>query len=108
MSSILRGILVVALGLAVGAACYFLLNVPLVHEGLSEQLELTPERVKIISGIVALIGVFSFRAQFSGSQGGKMSKSPIAVVLHWFDRGVEGVTAAFGGIVDKIIMRRGF
>ena len=106
MSVVLRGILVVALGLAVGAGCYYLLHIPLVHEVLSEQLELTPQRIMIISGIVALIGVFSFRAQFSGSQGGKMSKSPIAIVLHWFDRGVEGVTAAFGGIVDKIIMRR--
>ena len=105
-SVLLRGILVTALGLAVGVACYFLLDVPLLHEVISEQLELTPTRVMIISGVVALLGILTFRAKFSGSDGGKVLKSPIGTFLHYFDRGVERVTGVFAGIVDKIIVRR--
>ena len=103
---VLRTLLVTILGLGVGAICYGLLHIPLVHEVLSEQLELTDERVWIISGIVALLGIVTFAAKFSGSRGGKVYKSPIAWFLHLFDRGVERVTGMFGFIVDKIIMRR--
>ena len=103
---VLRSILVVILGLAAGAACYGLLHIELVHEVLSEQLELTPLRVQIISGIVALVAILTFAANFSGSKGGKVYKGPIGLFLHVFDRGVEGVTSIFGSIVDKIIVQR--
>ena len=106
LAIVLRGILVTILGLAVGALCYYLLHVPLVHEVLSEQLELTTMRVQIISGIVAVLAILSFGAKFSGSKGGKVYKSPIGMFLHVFDRGVEKVTSIFGYIVDKIIVQR--
>ena len=106
LAIVLRGILVTVLGLAVGAICYGLLQIPLVHEVISEQLELTEMRVYIISGIVALVGILTFAAKFSGSKGGKVYKSPIGMFLHVFDRGVEGVTSIFGSIVDKIIVQR--
>ena len=106
LAIVLRAILVTILGLAAGAICYGLLHIELVHEVLSEQLELTPERVWIISGIVAVVGILTFAANFSGSKGGKVYKGPIGIFLHWFDRGVEGVTSIFGAIVDKIIVLR--
>ena len=106
LAIVLRGLLVTILGLAAGAACYGLLHIPLVHEVISEQLELTDERVWIISGVVALLGILTFAAKFSGSKGGKLYKSPIGMFLHLFDRAVERVTGVFGFIVDKIIMQR--
>ena len=106
LAIILRGLLVTILGLAVGAACYGLLHVELVHEVISEQVELTDKVVWIISGAVALLAILTFAAKFSGSKGGKVYKSPIGLFLHLFDRGVERVTGAFGFVVDKIIVQR--
>lgn len=102
----MRFVLVCVLGLLIGAFCYFLLNIPLVHEVLSEQLELTPSRVYIISGIVSVVAALTYRAMFSGSKGEKMAKSPVGVFLHLFDQAVERVTAVFAWIVSHIIGRR--
>ena len=106
LAHVLRAILVIILGLIVGAICYGLLHIPLVHEVISEQIELTDNVVWIISGIVALIGVLTFAANFSGSKGGKVYKGPIGMFLHIFDRAVEKVTSIFAAIVSKIIVLR--
>ena len=101
-----RSLLVTLLGLAVGVFCYFVLHIHLVHEVISEQFELNDRRVIIISGIVALLGILSFGAMFSGSKSGKVVKGPIGMFLHVFDRAVERVTGMFAWVVDKIIIRR--
>ncbi|MBI1348003.1 multidrug transporter [bacterium] len=104
---ILRGVVAVLLGLATGYAAYELLHVELVHEVISEQLELTPTRMMIIGLLLALLFTFSFRAMLSGSEPGeKKKRGPIAVFLKIFDRFIEMVTAAFVGIVRLIVAQR--
>ncbi|TWU40135.1 Efflux pump membrane transporter BepE [Novipirellula aureliae] len=103
---ILRGLLCLLLGAAVGAGAFFLLHVEIVHEVLSEQVELTGIRVMIITGIVAVLAVFSFWAAFSGFEGSPKRRSPIGVFLHLFDRGVEKVTGGYAGVLRHIITRR--
>ncbi|MCA9128395.1 MAG: efflux RND transporter permease subunit [Planctomycetales bacterium] len=103
---LVRGLLCLALGLAIGGAAYFVLHIELVHEVLSEQLPLDDLRIYVIAGLVALLAVFTFRAAFSGSQGSRKVRSPLGLFLRTFDRGVEYVTAIYAGIVSHLITRR--
>ncbi|MAX39758.1 efflux RND transporter permease subunit [Gimesia sp.] len=103
---VLRGLLSVLLGLAVGAGVYFLLHNELIHEVISEQVALNGTRVQIIASIVAVLAILSFRAAFSGSDGSQKKRSPLGIFLHLFDRGVEKVTGGYAAILGLIITRR--
>ena len=103
---VLRSILCVLLGLAVGAGFYFLLHIEIVHEVVSEQLPLTDTKVWMIVGVIALLAMFSFRAALSGSDGSEKKRGPLGIFLHLFDRGVEKVTGGYAGILRLIITRR--
>lgn len=105
-SFILRAIIWMTLGIGVGAACYGVLHVELVHEVLSEQIELTDFRVKIIAGAVSVLAALSFRAVFSGSDGQEKARSPIGIFLHVFDTALEKATGGYTGIVRHLISRR--
>lgn len=106
LGHILRSLLCLLLGLAVGAGFYFLLHVEIIHEVISEQLPLTDSRIWIIVGFIALLAIFSFRAVFSGSDGSEKKRGPLGVFLHLFDRAVEKVTGGYAGFVGLIISRR--
>src|SRR5262249_26476591 len=71
-SKILRGILVVLLGLAAAYGIYKLLHVQLVHELISEQIALTETREIIIGVIMAVLFLLTFRSMFSGSEPGEV------------------------------------
>ncbi len=105
-ASFLREMLSLLLSLGVGIGFYELLHIEIVHELVSEQLPLTEARVWIIAGIVVLLSYFSFRAAFSGSDGGKKKRGPLGIFLHIFDRGVEKVTGGYARILGVIITRR--
>jgi multidrug efflux pump subunit AcrB len=103
---LLRGMLSLLLGATVGAIVYFLLHVDIVHEVLSEQIELSDTRVQIIAVVAAVLAVFSFRSAFSGFNGSVKRRSPIGMFLYAFDRSVEKVTLGYAGILRQIITRR--
>ncbi|MBI1247827.1 multidrug transporter [bacterium] len=102
-----RIIISTLLGAAVGYGVYEFLHIDLVHEVISEQLELTWMRMVIIGIAVAILGLFSFRSMFSGSQeGDEKIKSPIGIFLYWFDQAVEVTITAYTGILGLIVTRR--
>ncbi|MCA9143067.1 MAG: efflux RND transporter permease subunit [Planctomycetaceae bacterium] len=103
---VLRGLLCLLLGLAVGAGFYYLLNVEIVHEVVSEQLPLNATRTMTIAGIVALLATLSFRAALCGSDGSEKKRGPLGIFLHLFDRAVERVTGGYVAILSRIITRR--
>ena len=103
---ILRALLCLALGLAVGAGCYYLLHMEIVHEVISEQLPLTDQRMWIIAGVIAVSAALTFRATFSGSDSTEKKRGPLGIFLHIFDRGIEKVTGGYAGIVGLMITRR--
>ncbi len=103
---VLRGILCVVLGLAVGVGVYYLIHVELVHEVISEQFKLTEMRMRVIGGISAVLAILTFRATFSGTDGTAKKRSPLGMFLHTFDRGVEKVTGGYAGILNRIITLR--
>jgi len=103
---VLRGLLCVLLGLASGAAVYYLLHHEFIHELVSEQVRLTEARIQIVAGIVALLAMLTFRAVFSGSDGTEKKRGPLGAFLRLFDRGVEVVTAGYAAIVGRIITLR--
>ncbi|MCA9086104.1 MAG: efflux RND transporter permease subunit [Planctomycetaceae bacterium] len=104
---ILRGLLAVLLGIATGYGAYELLNIPIVHEVVSEQVELSETRMIIVGSVVALLFAFTYRAMLSGSEPDEQKKrSPIGVFLFVFDRMVEKATNIFTAIVRLIVVRR--
>ncbi len=103
---VVRSLLCILLGMAVGVGCYYLLHVELVHEVVSEQLPLTDLRIQIIAGIVAVLACLTFRATFSGGEAGAKKRSPLEIVLRGFDQGVEKVTSGYAAILGRIITRR--
>lgn len=105
-SFLLRGLLCLALGTAVGVGFYHLLHVETVHEIVSEQFPLTDFRILFTAGIVAVLAVLSFRAMFSGSDGTPKRNSPLGLFLRGFDRGVEKITGGYAAILSRIISRR--
>jgi hydrophobe/amphiphile efflux-1 (HAE1) family protein len=94
------------LSAGVALATYFLLHNHIVHELISETLELTPVRVYVITAVVTLVAFFSFRARLSPGEPGESKRGPIGIVLHRFDRGVEKITSIYAAIVGRIISRR--
>ncbi|MFO1021753.1 MAG: efflux RND transporter permease subunit [Planctomycetales bacterium] len=104
---VLRGILSLVLGLVAAYAVYLVLHIEIVHEVISEQLELTHTRMVIIGSVMAVLFFFTFRSTFSGSEPGEAKKkSPLGVFIKFFDRLIEGVTAGFVAIVKLIVSRR--
>ena len=94
------------LGLVVATGIYFMLHNEIVHELVSEQLELTKVNIWIITALVAILAFFSFRASLSNTGDGERKRGPIGAFTHLFDRGVEKVTAIYAAIVSRIIKRR--
>ena len=109
-----RAILAVILGIVCGYICYELLHVELIHEVVGEQLPLSHHgheawnsTEKIIGLVMAILFALTFRAMFSGSEPGEVKvRGPLGIFLHYFNWGVDKVTAAFVAIVSKIITRR--
>ncbi|WP_339909517.1 efflux RND transporter permease subunit [Symmachiella dynata] len=103
---LLRGMMCVLLGLGVGVGVYYLLQIEIVHEIVSEQVALTETRIWIVAGVVAVLAILTFRASFSGSDGSEKKRGPLGIFLHLFDRGVEKVTAGYAAILGRIITLR--
>ena len=101
-----RALLCIVLGLAVGGGVYYVLQIEIVHEVLSEQIDLSEDRLRIIAGVVAVVAILSFRAAFSGSDGSRKVRGPLGIFLRLFDRAVEKVTGAYAGILGLVITRR--
>ncbi|MFM7927826.1 MAG: efflux RND transporter permease subunit, partial [Pirellula sp.] len=94
------------LGAAVGIGVHQLLHIHLVHEVISEQIKLDDTRIKVIALLAAVLGAFTFRATFSGSNGSKRVRSPIGMFLKVFNLGIEKITLGYAGILRHIITRR--
>jgi HAE1 family hydrophobic/amphiphilic exporter-1 len=106
-ANVVRLVLSVVLGSGLAVGLYYLLQVKIVHELVSEQLELTDSRTYIISGIFAILAILSFRSAFSGNEEGEEKvRGPLGIFLHLFDRGVVGVTEVYVAIVGRIVTRR--
>ncbi|TWT42638.1 Efflux pump membrane transporter BepE [Thalassoglobus neptunius] len=105
-SFLLRGLLCILLGGAVGVGVYYLLHVEIVHEVISEQVHLTKLRESVIVGMASVFAALTFRAAFSGSAGSRKIRGPLGMFLHVFDRFVEKITGVYSWIVSRIIMRR--
>ncbi len=103
---ILRAVLCLLLGAAAGVGVYYLLQVELVHEVISEQIPLTEKTLWVIAGVVAVLAALTFRGVFSGSEGSRKVRGPIGMFLHVFDRGVEKLTIGYAAILGGIITRR--
>jgi multidrug efflux pump subunit AcrB len=103
---VLRALVSLLLGVAIGFGVRYLLHIELVHEVISEQIELTATRIDIIAGAIAVLAAFSFRAAFSGFDGAPQKRSPIGMFLHGFDRSVETVTGGYVRVLRHLISRR--
>lgn len=96
----------IVLGLAIGAGVYFLLQIELVHELVSEQIELTTPISLGICGVAAILAIFTFRSVFSGSNGTAKKRGPLGIFLHIFDRAVEKTTGGYAGVLTRIVKFR--
>ncbi len=106
-ANVVRGLLALLLGLAAGYGVYEILHIELVHEVVSEQIELTDRTTAVIGGVMALLFALTFRSMFSGSEPGEAKKrGPIGMFLKVFDRAVEKVTGGFVAVVSRIVTRR--
>lgn len=103
---IARVVVSTVLGLGFAIGIYFALHNHIIGELIGETLKLTPVRIYIITAIVAVLAIFSFRARLSGGGGSESKRGPIGIVLHRFDRAVEKVTGIYAAIVGRIISRR--
>ncbi|MCC9643227.1 efflux RND transporter permease subunit [Rhodopirellula sp. JC740] len=103
---VIRALWCLLVGLAVGLICRQVLHIEIVHEVVSEQIPLTETTVWILSGIIALLTAFSFRATLSRTSGGPIRRSPLGMFLHTFDRGVEHTTTGYAGVLKHLIRRR--
>ena len=105
-AKIFRAVLSLSIGAAVGIGVYYLLQVELVHEVISEQVKLTEPRLWIIGGVSGLLAALSMRAALSGADGEAKKRGPIGAFLHLFDRGVEHGTNVYATMVARVVMRR--
>ncbi|PQO26505.1 efflux RND transporter permease subunit [Blastopirellula marina] len=102
-----RFILCIILGLAAGYGVFELLHVEIVHEVISEQVELTPTVMIGIGVVMSILFFFTFRSVFSGSEPDeKKLRGPIGIFLKVFDVGVNWVTNAYVAIVGLVVTRR--
>ncbi|MEZ6095593.1 MAG: efflux RND transporter permease subunit [Pirellulaceae bacterium] len=105
-ATVARFLLCVLFGAAIGAGVFYLLKVEIVHEVISEQLELTSFRMIAIAAVVGVLAALSLRSTLSGTDGSKKAKGPIGFFLYLFDRAVEQVTRVYAVMVGGIITRR--
>ncbi len=106
-ANIFRFCIAVLLGLAAGYGVHLLLNVPFVHELVSEQIPLTETLVLVISGVAAVLFMLTFRSILSGSTPNEAKiRGPLGMFLHAFNRGVEIVTGGYAGILRMLVPRR--
>lgn len=102
-----RGLLALLLGAGVGYGMFRLLNIHFIHELISEQFPLTSERIIIVSSVIAVLAMLTFRSMLSGSEPNeKKKRGPIGVFLHLFNILIERVTNAYVGIVRLVVTRR--
>ncbi|MFM9064759.1 MAG: efflux RND transporter permease subunit [Pirellula sp.] len=101
-----RLLICLLLGAAVGIGVHQLLHNHLVHDVISEQIKLDDTRINVIALLAAVLGAFTFRATFSGSNGSKRVRSPIGMFLKVFNIGIEKITLGYAGILRHIITRR--
>jgi multidrug efflux pump subunit AcrB len=102
----LRTLVTVLLTIVTAVIAYFVLHNHIVHELVNEQIKLTPIKIYVITGAIAVLAFMSFRASLSGADGSEKKKGPIALFLHQFNIGVEKTTGAYAAIVRRIISRR--
>lgn len=109
----LRLVLAMLLGLGAGYGIFYcLVHVEIIHELVSEQIALSkhgdwPIREVVIGSVMAVLFILTFRSMLSGSEKGEVKKrGPLGIFLHFFNRGVDLVTAGFVGLVSRIITRR--
>lgn len=95
----------VVLGLLVGGVALAAFHNELVHELLSEQIELTTLKIVLIALAIAILATMSFRASLSGADE-KQRRGPIGTFVKRFDRGVERTTGVYAAIVRRILTRR--
>ncbi len=106
-AKVLRAIVAVILGAAAGYGIYWLLHVEFIHELVSEQIHLTETREIIISSVMAVLFILTFRSMLSGSEPGEVKvRGPLGIFLHYFNRAVDAVTEGFIWVVSMIITRR--
>ena len=104
---VLRGLLAVLLGLGAGYGFYYLLNIHIIHELVSEQFPLTEDRTKIIAGVAALLFALTFRSMLSGSEPSeKKIRGPLGMFLNFFNQCVEKVTSVYAGTIRLLVPRR--
>ena len=103
----LRGLLAVLLGIVAGCGVYYLLKIKIIHELVSEQIPLTDEITTVISGVMAVLFMLTFRSTLSGSEPDEAKKrGPLGMFLHFFNRVVEKVTGGYAGILRLFVPRR--
>ena len=106
-ANIVRFCIAVLLGLAAGYGVHLLLNVPIVHHLVSEQIPLTETLDLTISGVLAVLFMLTFRSVLSGSSPNEAKiRGPLGMFLHAFNRGVELVTSGYAGILRLLVPRR--
>ncbi len=102
-----RFILASLLGAAAGTGLYYLLQIPFVHELVSEQVELNQTREMVAAAVFGVLFFFTMRSALSGSELDEEKKrSPLGMFLHAFDRGVEKITGGYAAILSRIITLR--
>ncbi len=105
-SMMVRNVLSLVLGLLVGIGGYLALQTDLIHGLINEQLELTPSRIYVISAVLAIFAIWSYRASLTGGDGSERQRGPIGLFVRQFDSAVTKTTAAYAAIVRRIISRR--
>ncbi|MEP3479588.1 MAG: efflux RND transporter permease subunit, partial [Fuerstiella sp.] len=105
-ATVVRSSMCLALGTATGAVIYSILHLHLIHQVVSEQMQIDDRMVWLATTFTTMFAAASFRAISSGSDGGSQSRSPIAFLLHCFDQGIEKITGGYAGLLNLIITRR--
>jgi HAE1 family hydrophobic/amphiphilic exporter-1 len=104
VAPLVRLLLAVALGVAVGAGVLWLLRQSMVVHLLHEKFGMTETGAMVLAGAVALFFILTFRARLAPRE--HESRGPLAWFLHVFDRGVEVVTSAYASFVSWIVTWR--
>lgn len=97
----------ILIGLAVSVGVFYLLQVEIVHELVSEQIPLTETTTLVIAGVIGLLAMLTMRSALSGGEPGEEKiRGPLGMFLRLFDRGVQKVTDGYAGILRVLVPRR--
>jgi hydrophobe/amphiphile efflux-1 (HAE1) family protein len=104
---VLKTVIAILLGMASGYGVYRVLQVELVHELISEQVELTPTLIAIVGYVMAILFALTYLSMLSGSEPGEIKlRGPIGILLLVFNFIIDKVTEGFVAIVSLIVTRR--